>query len=613
MRRRVRRIDDADLLEPGRGLTLRTGASRIRLVDRRVLALGRGEGAVIAGLAAIGSVVSALFVAQGVLVARTLASVLDGSDVAEVVPWLLAIVATLLVRSILVWTYQTRSAAAAGRIAGRLRRRLYRQVADLGPGWAGGRRSGALQTTLVDGVEQIESYFRLFVAQLIASLLTVAGVVFALFAIDPLIGSVVGVLVVVAAAGPAISWRFLGTSLRHWWTAAPAMSAEFVDSMQGASTLKIFGASRSRGEQLRERSGDVLDANMSLNRVEHAWLQPFSLAGVAAGVAAIWIGIARLESGAIDSVALLLVLLLVGEALRPVAETKRALHSAMQGMGAAEGVLEILEAEPVARSGDRTVPVALRDGAGDEPAIALDDVTLRYRPDDQPALDSCSISVRAGERVALVGPSGAGKTTVASVLLRFFVPQRGVATVGGIDVAELDLDSLRRNVVLVPQDAYLFTGTIADNLRLARPDASEAEMLAALDQAAGRAIVERLPDGLASDVGERGNRLSGGERQRIAIARAFLAGAPVLVLDEATSSVDVESERTIQAALDRLSAGRSVLMIAHRLSTVRHADRIVVLDDGRVVDVGTHDELASRPGRYRQLLDADETDETDQP
>jgi len=166
---RVSRVDDEDLVQSGRGLTLRTGASRIRLVDRRVLSLGRGEGPVIAGLAAVGTVVSGLFVAQGVLVAAALGRVFDGAQFAEVAPWFAAVLVALGVRSVLVWTYQTRSAAAAGRIAGRLRARLYRQLTDLGPGWAGQQRSGALQTTLVDGVEQIESYFRLFVAQLIAS------------------------------------------------------------------------------------------------------------------------------------------------------------------------------------------------------------------------------------------------------------------------------------------------------------------------------------------------------------------------------------------------------------------------------------------------------------
>ena len=607
---RMSRVDDEDLVQTGRGLTLGTGASRIRLVDRRVLSLGRDEGPVIAGLAAIGTVVSGLFVAQGVLVAAALGRVFDGAQFAEVAPWFVAVLVALGVRSVLVWTYQTRSAAAAGRIAGRLRARLYRQLTDLGPGWAGQQRSGALQTTLVDGVEQIESYFRLFVAQLIASLLTVLGVVAALAVIDPLIAIVAGVLIVVAAAGPAISWRFLGTSLRHWWTVTPALSAEFVDSMQGASTLKIFGASTSRREVLRRRSADVLDANMSLNWVEHAWLQPFSLAGAAAGVSAIWIGIVRLDAGAISTTSLLVVLLLIGEALRPVAETKRALHFAMQGMGAAEGVLEILDTDPVARSGDATVPSDRLAGSSTDPVIELADVTLRYRPGDDPALDGCALSIHAGARVALVGPSGAGKTTVASVLLRFFVPQNGTVQVAGTDVDTLELDSLRRTVALVPQDAYLFSGTIADNLRLARPDATESEMIEALHQAAGSEILDRLPAGLDSQVGERGNHLSGGERQRIAIARAFLTDAPILVLDEATSSVDVESERTIQAALDRLSTGRSVLVIAHRLSTVRHADRIVVLDRGRVVDSGTHQELAGRPGRYQQLLAADEADQS---
>jgi len=388
------------------------------------------------------------------------------------------------------------------------------------------------------------------------------------------------------------------------------LSAEFVDSMQGASTLKIFGASTSRREVLRRRSADVLDANMSLNWVEHAWLQPFSLAGAAAGVSAIWIGIVRLDAGAISTTSLLVVLLLIGEALRPVAETKRALHFAMQGMGAAEGVLEILDTDPVARSGDVTVPSDRLASSSTDPVIELADVTLRYRPGDDPALDGCALSIHAGQRVALVGPSGAGKTTVASVLLRFFVPQNGTVQVAGTDVDSLELDSLRRTVALVPQDAYLFSGTIADNLRLARPDATESEMIEALHQAAGSEILDRLPAGLDSHVGERGNHLSGGERQRIAIARAFLTDAPILVLDEATSSVDVESERTIQAALDRLSTGRSVLVIAHRLSTVRHADRIVVLDRGRVVDSGTHQELAGRPGRYQQLLAADEADQS---
>ena len=439
-------------------------------------------------------------------------------------------------------------------------------------------------------------------------MLTVVSIAAAMALIDPLIALVVGTLVMLSAAGPAISWRFLGTDLRHWWTVAPALSAEFVDSAQGSSTLKIFGASQHRHTVLRRRAGDVLKVNMRLNWVEHAHLQPFSLASAVAVIAAIWIGIVRHDDGALSTVELLTVLMLVGEALRPVAETKRALHFAMSGMGAAEGVLDILDTAPVVLPGSAKVGQDPFEGPTSVTAVEFEDVTLRYRSGDDPALDEFSLAIGAGERVALVGPSGAGKTTVASVLLRFFVPQSGTVRLTGIDIADLDLDNLRRTIALVPQDAYLFSGSIADNLRLARPLATEDEMLNAMRRAAGADILDRLPDGLDSEVGERGTRLSGGERQRIAIARAFLVDAPVLVLDEATSNVDVESERTIQAALNRLAAGRTVLQIAHRLSTVRDADRIVVLDRGRVVDAGTHDDLAARPGRYQQMMAADQVD-----
>ena len=607
--RRGVRIDDEHLVEPGRGFSLRTGASHIRLFDRRVAALSRGEERVIALLAVTGTVISGLIVLQAVLVAQALASVFAGDSAARVVVWFVAAIAALLVRLKLIWTYQTFSAAGAGRVAGRLRERLYRHLTDLGPSWSLRQRSGALQTTLVDGVEAVEAYFRLFVAQVSASMLTVVSITVAMAFIDPLIAVVVGTLVLLAAAGPAISWRFLGTELRHWWTVAPALSAEFADSAQGVPTLKIFGAAKHRHTVLRQRAGDVLAASMRLNWIEHAHLQPFSLASAAALVLAIWIGIVRHDEGALSTAALLTVLMLVGEALRPVVETKRALHWAMSGMGAAEGVLDILDTAPAVLPGRARVGQDSFEGPTRVPAVEFEDVTLRYRPGDDPALDDFSLAIGAGERVALVGPSGAGKTTVASVLLRFFVPQSGTVRLAGVDLADLDLENLRRAIALVPQDAYLFSGSIADNLRLARPSATEEEMLEAMRRAAGAEILDRLPDGLDSEVGERGTRLSGGERQRIAIARAFLVDAPVLVLDEATSNVDVESERTIQAALDRLAAGRTVLMIAHRLSTVRDADRIVVLDRGRVVEAGTHEDLAARPGRYQQMIAADQDDE----
>jgi len=595
-------IDDTRMVEPRRGLSLGTGATWLRLIDRRVLRLGVDERSTIAFTALLGVVISATSVVQALVVARALSRVIDGASLGSVTPLFVAVIGVIALRCVATWRYHTRSAATAGRIAGKLRSDLYRAVAALGPGWTSARRSGSLQTTLVDGVEQVEAYFRLFVAQVAASLITAVGVVAALIVIDPVVGGVVGSLVFIAAIGPALSWRLLGTRLRHWWTVAPAMSAEYVDAMQGISTLKMFGASRTRGKALEARAGEVLAANISLNNVEYAALQPFSLAQVAAGVAAIWLGVVRLGDGALSTAELLVVLMLVGEALRPVNETKRALHSAMQGMGAAEGVLDILEATPSVNEPNLSAATRPTMTSHD---IRFEDVSFRYRPSGEFALSGLTFDVQPGETVALIGRSGAGKTTVASMLMRFFDPTTGAIRVGGIDIRRMPLAELRGAIALVPQDTYLFAGTIADNLRIARPSATDSELRAAAREAAADEFIDALADGYDTEVGERGLLLSGGQRQRIAIARAFLADAPILVLDEATASVDVASERKIQSALDRLAAGRTVLVIAHRLSTIRHADRIVVIESGRAVEAGDHATLAALDGRYGDLLRAD--------
>jgi len=600
MKLKAKRIDDAELVERGKGLSLLTGAKWLRLVDRRLLRLGAGESRTIVISTLLGVVISLTYVGQGLLVAAALARIIDGGRFGSAMPFLIGVAGAIALRAAATWSYQTQSAAAAGRIASTLRRNLYARVAQLGPGWTLSKRSGSIQTTLVDGAESVEAYFRLFVAQVAASLLTAVGVVAALVIIDPVVGAVVGVLVFIAAIGPALSWRLLGTRLRHWWTVSPALSAEYVDAMQGISTLKMFGAAKSRGRSLERRAREVLDATLSLNNIEYAALQPFSLAQIAAGIAAIWIGAVRLDNGTISIAELLVILMLVAEANRPITDTKRALHFAIQGMGAAEGVLDILEAEPVIVG--RTTGPPLADIVA---SVRFDDVTFRYRTTDQPAVNGLTFEVRAGETIAIVGRSGAGKTTLASLLLRFFDPSSGTISVGGVDTRDWPLADLRRTVALVPQDTYLFSGTIADNLRLARPDASSADLDAAIDGAAATEFIARLPKGLDTEVGERGIKLSGGERQRIAIARALLADAPILVLDEATASVDVASERLIQSALDRLSIGRTVLVIAHRLSTVRHADRIIVMDRGRVVETGSHEALAAGSGQYRELLRAD--------
>jgi ATP-binding cassette subfamily C protein CydCD len=251
------------------------------------------------------------------------------------------------------------------------------------------------------------------------------------------------------------------------------------------------------------------------------------------------------------------------------------------------------ENEPVT-DGDLPVPA--------NPPIQIEALTFSYPGRSVPALDRISFAVRPGSTVALVGASGAGKSTVANLLLRFWDPQQGAIKLGGVDLRRLRLDDLRSHIALVAQDTYLFNDTLEANIRLAGRDVSDEDVRRALERAALSEFVERLPDGLATRVGERGVQLSGGQRQRVAIARAFLKDAPILIMDEATSHLDTISEQQIRAALEELMAHRTSIIIAHRLSTIQNADTILVMDGGRVVEAGSHDELLAARGAYARLV-----------
>ena len=312
----------------------------------------------------------------------------------------------------------------------------------------------------------------------------------------------------------------------------------------------------------------------------------------------LWIGghdvvAGRLSAGQLS--AFVFYAVLVAGAVGSISEVVGDLQRAA---GATERLFELLSVEPAIHAPAHPVPMPAH-GPG---ALSFEGVTFHYpsRP-DAPALDRFSLDVGASEKVALVGPSGAGKTTVFQLLLRFYDPQVGVVRIDGVDLATADPRDVRRQLALVPQDPVIFASTVLENVRYGRPGATDAEVKAACDAAYATEFIERLPGGFAGLLGERGVRLSGGQRQRLAIARAILADRPILLLDEATSALDAESERIVQRALERLMAGRTVLMIAHRLATVRHADRIAVVDRGHIVALGTHDALVRENALYARL------------
>jgi ATP-binding cassette subfamily C protein CydCD len=387
----------------------------------------------------------------------------------------------------------------------------------------------------------------------------------------------------------------LGSRARE---ASGELNAHVVDTLQGLAEIVAYGRMRAWGERLAAKARRFYDLRLPFLRdlARQTALQETAtgLGGLAVAAVGAWLT----HTGRLDPALLPLLTLLALSAFVPLWEVAQVGRQLADTLGSARR-LHVVEREPVPVTDGRGVPAA---ASVDALAVELADVTFAYPARPRPALEGVSLRVPVGSTVALVGPSGAGKTTVANLLLRFWDPQRGVVRLLGHDLRDYTLDDLRRRIALVAQDTYLFNDTLRANIMLARPDADELALAAALERAALSDVVASLPDGLDTVVGERGARLSGGQRQRVAIARAFLKNAPVLILDEATSHLDAVSEMMVRDALERLARDRTTLVIAHRLSTVRDAGAILVFDQGRVVEVGTHAELITRGGLYAHLV-----------
>lgn len=538
--------------------------------------------------------------------------------------WLLpAFAGILIVRASAVWLGRLASHEAAAETKLSLRDRLYEHLFKLGPSFLSGSllqreaRTGALVNTAVEGVENLEVYFGQYLPQLVLGL-SIPLLLCAAVAVT-IDWVTAGVLLAVQPLIPLslmlVQRRLQGVSDRYW-AAANKLSAQFLDSLQGLPTLKMFNRSQAWGEAVRVQTEQLRRDTMRLlaaSQISLFFIDLVSTLGttVLATGLILWRG----QRGAFTLGEGVILLLLSVELARPPALLGSFFHAGAGGVAAAQHVFGVLETRPAVAEAPDAVPPAQF-----APHIRFEDVHLTYdapalgtgsaaTPADEqnvgrPALTGVSFEVHPGGTIALVGASGAGKSSIFNLLLRFFDPQSGRITLSGRPLETLPLAWLRTHIALVAQETYLFYGTVAENLRLARPDATQAEMEEAARVANVHDFIASLPEGYETVIGERGLTLSGGQAQRIAIARAVLKDAPIVLLDEATSHVDAESEAVIQQALDRLMAHRTVLIIAHRLSTVRHADRILVLRKGQIVEQGTHETLLNRDGAYAGLMAA---------
>ncbi len=525
----------------------------------------------------------------------------EKATLAEIQSRLWVMIALLLLRAVLAWASEQAAFRAAAGVKLQLRDQLYRHLQRLGPPYLSHERSGDLVNTLSDGIEALESYYARFLPAMSLMVLVPLSILVFIFPMDWISG------LIMLGTAPLIPlfMIFIGKGAerlnQRQWRKLARMSAHFLDVIQGLTTLKMFNASRREAEAVGRISEEYRRDTMAVLRV--AFLSSLVLeffATVSIALVAVLIGF-RLYWGEMDFAHGFFVLLLAPDFYLPLRSMGTHYHARMEAIAAAERMVEILET-PVPKQASGQAPAPDLEQA----SIQFQRVRFAYEA-GRDALNDISFVLHPGERLALVGSSGAGKTTVINLLLGFITPDAGNIIIGKIPLPQIHPMQWRQRIAWVPQNPRLFHGSLLDNIRLGQTQADLSAVCKAARLARADEFIDRLPDGYNTLIGEQGVGLSGGQIQRIALARAFLKDAPLVILDEATAHLDLESEALIREAILELSRGRIMLTIAHRLNTVRDADRILVLDAGHICEQGSHTELIEADGLYRQMIQAHAT------
>ncbi|MCO5188988.1 MAG: thiol reductant ABC exporter subunit CydD [Anaerolineae bacterium] len=573
-------------------------------VERRLQKLNKQSRRLTSLAIGCGVAAALLLMGQAVLLSEAINRVFLGdagrTDVTSLFVFMLIL---LFGRTALIWIADVINQRAASHLKRDLREQLSEHILRLGPAYTVGERSGELVHTAISGVENLDEYTTQYVPARILAVIVPVLVFLAILVIDPWTS------LVLLFAGPMLIlvMALIGTQTKaiserrfeemNW------MSAFFLDILQGLPTLKLYGRSQEQTDSIRQISEQYGNTTMDILRTAFQTSLVMEWAATAAtAMVALEVSL-RLMNGALPFNQALAVLLLTPEFFLQLRQMALKYHAGTAGKTAADQIFSILDTpvenrpiSPSTNSHPQRTPLS-----GD---ICLHNISLAYAEGKRPALNGISLTIPQGQTVALVGKTGAGKSSVAHLLLRFVEPDAGVISVGGLQITTVSADAWRSQIAWVPQNPHLFHGSVAENLRLARPHATQAELIAASQAAHAHDFIQALPQGYDTAIGEQGVRLSGGQRQRLAIARAYLKDAPFLILDEATANLDADSEALVRNSLARLTQGRTVLIIAHRLHMVADADEIVLLENGRILEHGNHQTLLAQRGPYHALTQA---------